>query len=280
MARFTEEELDVKVHKKVIQDIVDKYSEKELQAIAKGGRLVPGMAKVPVVDFSGQRIRFGAFGDTHMGATYFEERLYFQALKEFKKEKVEFVIHVGDVVDGLTHRPDHIFHLTHISYEDQKDYSISLLKEIDVPFYVISGNHDRFWIKRGGVDIVKNIIKEVPNGTYLGHDEGDISLKGTVLKLWHGEDGNSYATSYRVQKVVEAFTGGEKPHMLFLGHTHKQIYMFERNVHCVSTGCIERQSDWMRSKRIAAHTGFWIIDAWIKNNSVTKFTSTWYPFYA
>ena len=269
-----------RVLNKDLQEIAQRYSEKELKAIAAGGRLVPGLAKVPVVDFSGQHIRFGAFGDTHIGSIYFDEGMYFQAIKEFKKEKCDFIVHTGDVVDGLTHRPDHIFHLTHISYEDQKDYAIKLLKEIPAPFYVISGNHDRFWIKRGGSDIVKNIVKEVPNGTYLGHDEGDISLKGAVLKLWHGEDGNSYAKSYRIQKVAEAFTGGEKPNILCLGHTHKSLYMQERNIQCISLGCIERQSDWMRSKRIKAETGFWIVDAWIKNGGVSKFTTTWYPFYA
>jgi hypothetical protein len=35
----------------------------------------------------------------------------------------------------------------------------------------------------------------------------------------------------------------------------------------------------MRGKRIAAHTGFWIIDVWVKKEGVSKISGTWYPFY-
>jgi hypothetical protein len=127
--------------------------------------------------------------------------------------------------------------------------------------------------------IVKDIAERLPDAEFLGHDEGDINLSGnTVLKLWHGEDGNSYAVSYRIQKVVESFSGGEKPHAMFLGHTHKSTYLFERNIHCYSMGSIEQQSNWMRSKRIAAHTGFWIIDFWVNAQGVRS-RGCFYPFY-
>ena len=144
---------------------------------------------------------------------------------------------------------------------------------------MIDGNHDRWFIKSNGAKIVEDICEQIPHATFLGHDEGDIAIGNTTAKLWHGEDGNSYATSYRLQKVVEAMTGGEKPGLLFTGHTHKSLYIFERHVHVYSGGSIQCQSKWMRGKRISAHTGFWIIDAYLNNTGIAKTTSTWYPFY-
>lgn len=36
---------------KILSQIVQNYSDKELEAIAKGGRIVPGYAKVPIIAF-------------------------------------------------------------------------------------------------------------------------------------------------------------------------------------------------------------------------------------
>ncbi len=265
---------------KTLKKIEERYSEKELTAIAEGGRIVPGYAKVPVIDFDGERIRFGALTDTHFGSSFLNPEIFEKAVKEFKKEGCEFITHSGDVTEGMSNRPDQIYSLSHIGYSAQKEFAIEMLSLWNKPIYMIDGNHDRWFVKGNGALIVKDIAEHLPNAEFIGHDEGDISLKGkTVLKLWHGEDSSSYATSYRIQKVIEVFTGGQKPGMLVLGHTHKQIYMFERHIHAFSAGSIERQSDWMRSKRIPAHVGFWIIDVWVNDSGISKVRGTWYPFY-
>ena len=66
---------------------------------------------------------------------------------------------------------------------------------------------------------------------------------------------------------------------MFCGHTHKYVKLFERNVHAVSSGCIEDQTSWMRGKRIAANPGFGIYDITFDNTGVKKFGETFYPFY-
>lgn len=82
-----------------------------------------------------------------------------------------------------------------------------------------------------------------------------------------------------MQKVIESYTGGEKPNVLFLGHTHKALYIFERNIHAVSTGALQKQSSWMRSKKLASHTGFWIIEMIVNDGEVKKFKPAWHSFY-
>jgi predicted phosphodiesterase len=267
---------------KIMSQIAQNYTDKELEAIAKGGRIVPGYGKVPIISFEGQRIRVGAMTDTHLGSDKMPPERIYQAFEEFKKEKVDFITHSGDVTEGMSNRPGHIYELSALGYGNQKSLAVEVFKQwTDTDIYAIDGNHDRWFLKSSGAKIVEDIAKEVGNFHFIGHDEGDISLNGkATLKLWHGEDGNSYALSYRLQKILESLTGGEKPNAMLCGHTHKYVDIFERHVFCTSIGCMQSQTPWMRGKRIAAHTGFAIIDYWVNDKGICKKTSTWHPFYS
>lgn len=266
-----------------INKIAERFSDDELKAIANGGRIIPGAGEVPVISFSGKHIRFGCLTDTHIGHKRAPRQRIEQAFEEFHKERVDFITHSGDVTEGMSHRPGQVYELDHIGYDAQKAEAISIFRQwTDSEIYAIDGNHDRWYIKSNGAIMVKDIAGVLHNFHFLGHDEGDISLDGrATLKLWHGEDSSSYALSYRLQKLLESLSGGEKPNILVAGHVHKYVNVFERNVWCLSAGCIQSQTSWMRGKRLAAHVGFCICDAWIaEGGGVSKFTVTWYPFYA
>jgi predicted phosphodiesterase len=264
----------------ILKKIGESYTNQELQAIASGGRIMPGFAKVPVINFNGKHFCIGAFTDTHIGSSYFREERVYQAFEEFTKQKVDFIAHAGDVTEGMSNRPGQIYELDQLGYHAQRAKCVEVLSQWNGKMYMISGNHDRWYLKSNGANIVQDIAQMLPDAEFLGHDEGDISLNGkATLKLWHGEDGSSYAVSYRIQKVIESLSGGEKPSVMFFGHTHKSTYLFERNVHCYSLGCIESQSGWMRAKRLSAHVGFWIIDIWVNNEGVSKAQGCFHPFY-
>jgi len=262
-----------------LRKIAEQYTDKELKAIARGGRIIQGMAKTPIVTFEGEKIVFGILGDTHLGSIYTDTSYIDLAFQEFKKEKCDFVVHVGDVCEGMSNRAGHVYELSHIGYEHQKEHAVDVLSRWVGKMYFISGNHDRWYIKSNGANIVKDIANELPNADFLGHDLGNISVNGSIIELWHGEDGSSYAISYRIQKIVESMTGGTKPNILICGHVHKMGYFFIRHIHCIGAGSLQKQTAWMRGKRLDAHTGFWIVEAWI-NKGVSKIKTCWYPFYA
>jgi predicted phosphodiesterase len=266
----------------VLRKIQAQYTDAELKAIAAGGRLTPGLPRVPVVDFSGDEFTFAAITDLHMGSVYYVEEWLSRALEECAKRSVQRIEVAGDVTEGMSSRDGHVYELTHIGYERQRDYAVDQLAQWDGPIDLIDGNHDRWFGKVGdiGACIVKDIAERLPNATYLGPDEGNVSVGGAVVKLWHGEDSSSYAVSYRVQKLVEAFAPGEKPAVLLCGHTHKQGYFCPRAVHALSCGALSRQSRWMRSKRMECHSGFWIVRMGIRGGCVSWLEPRWYPFYA
>lgn len=267
---------------KLAAKIAEVYSISELEQIAKGCRIMPGTNQIPKINFDGDLITFCAAGDLHIGSVYTHDEHIKLMFDECEKEKVDFITLGGDIVEGFSNRDGHVYEQSHIGYNAQKEHSVELLKnKTDVPMYLISGNHDRWYLKSSGADIVSDICKEIPNAEFIGHDEGDINLNDTTtLKLWHGEDGSSYALSYRIQKVIESLSGGTKPGIMLFHHVHKMVYVLDRNIHCISPGSIQMQSKWMRGKRIAAHTGFTIIRIRLNKSGIAECQVTFKPFYA
>jgi predicted phosphodiesterase len=263
----------------VIKQLKDRFTVQELESIANGKAINPDQQNIPVINFDGDDVRIGFCTDTHIGSKYFPKHYWESFLEECYKTNVNMIIHSGDLIEGMSNRPDQIYSLTHVGYSAQMDYAAELLKMTDLPIKIIDGNHDRWGIKSGGVFAVKDIAARLGHVEFIGHDQGIIDINGTTWMPWHGEDSGSFATSYRLQKLIEAFTGGTKPQVILAGHTHKQGYFFERNIHAVTGGALSMQSAWMRGKRLANHDGFHIIRATIADKEIKSFSPTWYPFY-
>ena len=263
----------------LVQKILDRYTPDELKSIASGRGISPIQHEIPVHDFQGQDVCIGFATDTHIGSRFFHDALWISFIEECKRQKVQRILFSGDLIEGMSNRPDQMYSLQDMGFSAQMNHATRLLDMTKVPIDAIDGNHDRWGIKSGGVFAVRDIANRLKHVNFLGHDVADVIINGSKWRLWHGEDGSSYATSYRIQKIIESLTGGDKPNILLCGHTHKQAYIFERNIHAVSGGALSMQSDWMRSKRLANHTGFHIIRAKIQGGNVISFSPTFYPFY-
>ena len=258
----------------------DRFSDEELRGILKGSLIKDSDDTKLVHDFGGDTVTFGAITDTHLGSKYTDTRMLMEAFDVFAESDVDFITHCGDVHEGLSHRAGHVYECTHVGYSAQLEHSRDIFSNwTDTPIYMIDGNHDQWAIKSAGAKMVPELCMGQENLHFLGHDEGDVDIDGVTIKLWHGGDGSSYAFSYRVQKIVESFTGGEKPNVLLCGHTHKAFSIFDRNIHCVSCGSMQKQSKWMRGKRAASHTGFYVVRMGISNGQVSWFEPRFYPFY-
>jgi len=99
------------------------------------------------------------------------------------------------------------------------------------------------------------------------------------MKLYHGNDGSAYAISYKLQKLIESFTGGEKPNIVLSGHYHKAMEMFSRNVFGFECGTLCGQTRWMRGKKIQAHMGFGIIEVWKNGRGIQRLRHEFFPYY-
>lgn len=267
---------------KKLNDLLGGLSPEEQKAIAKSMR---GRRPKGLVDhkFSTNHIRFGYYSDPHVGSKYFSEKLWMLMLARFKSEGIDTIYSPGDNLEGMSGRPGHIYELAQIGASAQIKYAVELFKAAPdgMHFFIIDGNHDQWFKQKGDAGLVAGemIASRTTNVTFLGEWEADVELaKGVVMKLFHANDGTAYADSYKLQKLIESFTGGHKPNIVLEGHYHKQAAIFRRNVFGFECGTLCAQTGWMRGKKIQAHMGFGIIEIWV-GNGIERLRHEFFPFY-
>ena len=267
---------------KLLSSIKERYTDKEIEYLLKGQGVHNINLDYPKINLTGKHHKIGVMSDGHIGSIYSPRDWHFAAFKKFEEEKVDCILHCGDVVEGvkISRFGTQIWELSEIGYKAQKAAAIEVFSHCKQKIYCISGNHDFFFQEYAGADIVEDICAELPNMTYLGNNQADIMIDGAVIRLFHGGDGSSYATSYRLQKLVESFTGGKKPNILLAGHVHKMCYIFERMIHAVSVPSLQMQTSFMQKKKLAAHTGFLIIEFDTNPMGIANFSVRNFPFYA
>lgn len=260
-----------------------RYSDSEIEAIVRGEGIERRKVNFPEIKLHGKHHKFVVISDTHIGSVYSPDEWHDIVSDYVNNNGVEGVFHCGDLVEGMkiSRIGTQIYELSDIGYEAQKAKAMEILSKYDVPIYIISGNHDFYYQEYAGANIIKSLSDSLPNLTYIGHDSADIDIDGAIIRLFHGGDGsNSYAVSYRLQKLCEAITGGNKPNILLAGHVHKFCYIFERHIHAISVPCMQMQTDFMRGKKLAAHTGFLELEFDVNDKNISNLGVKLFPFYA
>ena len=206
----------------------------------------------------------GACGDQHVGSKHHREDVNHDLYSRYAKAGVQAVLNTGNWIDGEAsfNRHELVAH--------GLDAQIRLMAEVypkyDFPTYAVWGDdHEGWYAKREGIDVgryAEGIMRsEGHNWTNVGFMEAHIKLvnantgKSAIMAVVHPGGGSSYAISYRPQKIIESFEGGEKPAVLLLGHYHKLDSGNVRNVWFAQTGTTEDQSTFMRKKSLEAHVG-------------------------
>ena len=249
-----------------LEKMLEKHglTEAELKAVLKSCDL--SESRYVKLDIPDKHIKIGYFSDPHIGHEKFREDGFDLMTRTFKKEKPDLIICPGDHLEGMSGRPGHIYELTNIGFNEQIKHAAQLYDALGLPIFGIDGNHDQWYAKKNntGVVVGDELEARLGNYTHLGQDEGDLEIApGMVIKLYHGGDGTAYADSYKIQKLIESFTGGEKPNVVFSGHYHKSLFLARRNVFGFESGTMCGQSRYMRGKKIPAHEGFGLVDLYI-----------------
>ena len=185
------------------------------------------------------------------------------------KEGVKYVLHSGDFTDGNNSRkrPEHIYELKEASYEGQIDYCVEKYPKADgIDTFVISGNHDDWWYKSNGSDIVNSIAKRRDDIVYLGPDSADLKIGKLWIRLFHGVGGQAYAKSYKAQKYLDSLSVKERPHILQLGHIHQAFFYQQDHTHVFQTGCLEDQTPYCRSMGLSNNKSCWWVDVYLDDN--------------
>ena len=235
--------------------------------------------------------KVGAIADTHAGSRYERQDVWNAMYDHFQEEGVKTVFHGGNWIDGEARFNIHDLVGEAHGMDHQINYFLQTYPQREgiITKLITGDDHEGWYSQKFGVnvgEIMQNRAFKTGRKDleYIGHMEADIIFKApkgqTVLRILHPGGGSAYATSYTAQKIVESYTGGEKPDILFIGHYHKAEYSYIRGVHTVQMACGMDQSPFMRKKRLAAHLGGWIIEFAVDDyGAVTRFKQEFFPFY-
>ena len=237
----------------------------------------------------GPCIRFGLVSDNHLCSKYSREDVLHALYDVFEREGIATVYNCGNWIDGEA-RFNKSDLLVHTMGGQFRYFAERYPRRAGIDTYCIGGDdHEGWYVQNLGMDLRATFDfatgKEGRNDLhYLGYMEHDVVVPArdgeTRIRLLHAGGGSAYAISYTTQKLIESLTGGEKPQIMCIGHYHKAEYIFYRNIHAVQAGTTQDQSPFMRKKRLAAHLGGWIIEAWqAPDGSIARFRSEWIPFF-
>ena len=136
-------------------------------------------------------------------------------------DDVDYVIHCGDVVDGVSSFQDQLDNLRYYSFEMQSQYFIENYPEFGVPTIMVSGNHDGWWKNYTDKDIIKYISKNRDDIEYLGGSDGIFKVNDYTMLMMHGHKSN--------QKIFERYQDYDID-LAFRGHSHTHVVKYPDNI--------------------------------------------------
>jgi len=232
---------------------------------------------IPLEVFDGDAwTKIGLVADTHLCCR--EERL--DALHAqydlFAREGVKDVFHAGNIVDGYVPRING-GSVYESSIDGQAIYCARHYPiRAGITTHFITGNDHEGWFQKEGFNFgayLQMVCERFgrQDMKYIGHVEADVVLTcgehKQHMKVQHPGGGSAYARSYKGQKMVESFQGGEKPAILVQGHYHVSGYSFDRNVHIIGMPGFQEQTIFGRTKHLRYEIGGVILE--FKMSSVT-----------
>lgn len=217
-----------------------------------------------------EHIKLLLISDTHLGNKYDRLDILRYLYDKAENNNIDYVLHSGDLTEGRSNRDEQIYSLKESSYTGQRDYVVDNYPQSSIPTYLISGNHDLWWVKKCGADIVKDICSKREDLTYLGSDCEDMKIGKLKIRLYHGKGGQSYAKSYKLQKYLDSIPLEERPHILQTGHTHQAFYMKQDKTHCFQTSCLQDLTPFERSMGFDNDKSCWWVNVYMddKGNPV------------
>ncbi len=212
------------------------------------------------------RIKFGLSSDKHYCSKYCREEVISELYQWFADEGVVAVLDSGNYIEGESRFNK--YDLTHHGLDNQAQHLVATLPRHDgLTTYAISGDdHEGWYAQREGIDVgryVEGVFRQAGRDDWvnLGYMESYVEVVNPTtgvrsqILVMHPGGGSAYAVSYAPQKICEAFTGGEKPGVVLIGHFHKLSVNLLRGVWAIQVGCGQDQTPWARKKRLDPHIG-------------------------
>lgn len=237
--------------------------------------------------------RIGLVSDTHIGSKYQQMTLLYDAYKIFDERQVDFILHAGDVFDGVNMYRGHADELFLYDADQQLEYAVEHYPHSKgigrtVKTYLIGGQHDYSFIKQNGYNIIKHLCEKRKDLVYRGFYSAEFTIKGLRIGLEHPGGGIAYALSYAIQKFIEDVGGytltrirnkpeelKQLPALIVFGHYHKMMLLpYYMGIDSVGMPCFQSRTKYLQQKRHHPDVGCAIVEIYLNRDNNLSATKT------
>lgn len=230
------------------------------------GRLLPPVpdrdTDVDISVGAEEHLRLGIVSDTHLGSK--QEQL--SSLRAFyayaEAEGVHAFVHGGDLTQGIYKKRQMAQGIHAHGSDAQAAYAIEVYPRSPVQTHIIGGNHDWTFMLESGTNIVRLVAEHRPDLTYLGQDASYLTIDGFRFYVIHPDGGNTYAKSYKPQKVVEAIPRDRGVQVALLGHYHTEGKFETMDTQALMLPCFQGSYGYLIRKSLYPSIGGIILDLW------------------
>jgi predicted phosphodiesterase/biotin operon repressor len=277
------------VSRETVIKLVDSLRAKHYQVELDEATKEVSVPDIPTKEFEPTQFQYyrkvykiGFASDTHIGSKYSQMSLLYDAYSIFDDNKVDFIIHPGDLFDGNGMYRGHDQEVFLHGAKEQREYARDNYPKSrrGIKTYVIGGQHDRSFYKHQGYDILEHLCEERDDLVYRGFYKATYQIKDVIIEAQHPGGGVSYARSYRPQKIVENMVGSliyvegvPIPHIVAFGHWHIPLHLpLYMGVDVIACPCFQRQTPYLEQLGLMPVVGCAI--ATITLDEVGKLSST------
>jgi predicted phosphodiesterase/biotin operon repressor len=258
--------------------VVDLDTNNEYQLGTPAPKLIP--TSIDVKKYRNVEYPIGFITDTHLGSKY-ERMDALEALYDiYASYGIETVYHGGNILDGEARFNKYDIYVHGVEGQVRNVVEKYPQRKGIITKFITGDDHEGWYVQREHINIGDRIVEVAHQAgrndlEHLGYMERDIEYVqeqgSSTIRVIHAGGGSSYAVSYTSQKYVESLQGGEKPHIVLVGHFHKFDFSYLRGVYIIQGGTTQDQTPFLRKKRIEAHVGGVVL--WVKQNELGIFTS-------
>lgn len=162
--------------------------------------------------------RFGIISDTHLGNIHQQLTHLHEFYRTARSFNCEYIIHAGDLTDGISMSVCHHRDRFLSSVNDVIDYVVCNYPS-GVETYLISGNHDDNFIKMFGVDVCREISGRRRDMHYIGSMYASNIRHGLNMLITHGVCNYSKESKSESSMYI-AKLSSNVPDIIINGHTH------------------------------------------------------------
>lgn len=206
-------------------------------------------------------IKLGLLGDTHLASIYDDVDSLNKAYDMAEDKQVDVILHSGDLVDGLVSTPGYFNELKEKTYTGQVEYVIDKYPKYSGKTLVVSGNHDDYWYRLTGKEIIKDIASKRDDIEYLGSSRRIIDINGLRINVLHGK----FKDTNRINNIysyLDNIPRDKKPDIVHSGHYHTGKYEEHDGIKMYRSGAIMDQTSHDKERRHTPEKSMYVVDVY------------------